>query len=164
MKRSLVVFATTALVLSTSAGFCSELPEAPPLGLVQSAPPAAPQKRPPLFKRISLVDYSLFTGVIATHAGDWATSEQCLRTSREQEKEGLVGLCHEALLPTALVESKGGMAAYEATTAGLEIYAQYLLTKHHHGRIARFAQLANIGGTAYIVAHNYHTVQLAAHP
>lgn len=134
------------------------------MGLVQAAPPAVPQMKPPLFKRISAVDYSLFTGVIATHAGDWITSERCLSTSQRQEKEGLVGICHEALLPTALVESKGGMAAYEATTAGLEIYAQYLLTKHHHGRIARIAQLANIGGTAYVVVHNYQTVQAAAHP
>jgi len=117
-----------------------------------------------LLERISPVDYSLFAGVLATHAGDWASSEQCLRTSQEQEKEGLVGMCHEGLLPTALVESRVGMGAYEATTAGLEIYAQHLLTKHHHGRIARFAQLANIGGTAYVVAHNYHTIKIAEHP
>lgn len=116
-----------------------------------------------MFQRISVIDYSLFAGVIATHAGDWITSERCLSTSQKQEKEGLVGVCHEALLPTALVESKGGMAAYEAATAGLEIYAQYLLTKRHHGRIARIAQLANIGGTAYVVVHNYQTVQAAAH-
>jgi hypothetical protein len=48
--------------------------------------------------------------------------------------------------------------------AGLEVYSQYVLAKHHHGRIARIAQLANIAGTAYVVAHNYHTIHLAVHP
>jgi hypothetical protein len=57
-----------------------------------------------------------------------------------------------------------GLAAYETTTAGLEIYSQYLLTKYHHRRIARIAQFANIAGTAYVVAHNYQTIQVAAHP
>jgi hypothetical protein len=163
MKIPLVLLAGIALVLSVSAGRAGELPEAPGMGLVQAPPPPAVQKRP-LLERISLVDYGLFAGVIATHAGDWATSEQCLRTTQEQEKAGFIGLCHESLLPNALVESKVGLGAYEAGTAGLEIYSQYLLTKYHHGRIARIAQLANIGGTAYVVAHNYHTTEIAAHP
>jgi hypothetical protein len=102
--------------------------------------------------------------VIATHAADWASTEQCLRTSQQQEKAGLVGLCHEGLLPSALAESKAGLGAYEATTAALEVYSQYLVTKHHHQRIARIAQLANIGATAYVVAHNYHTIQAATRP
>jgi len=161
MKRSLVVLAALALFLSTSAGFAADLPESPGMGLVQPSLSLTAQNRPPLQKRISWIDYSLYAGVIATHAADWATTEQCLRTSREQEAAGFVGRCHEGLLPTALVESKVGLGAYEATTAGLEIYSQYLLTKHHHGRIARLAQLANIGGTAYVVAHNYHTIHVA---
>jgi hypothetical protein len=164
MKRSLALLAGLALVLSTSAGLAEELPATPGTGLLQPSIPVTAQNRPPLLKRISWTDYSLYSGVIATHAADWATTEQCLRTSQEQVKAGLVGLCHEGLLPTALAESKVGLGAYEATTAGLEIYSQYLLTKHHHGRIARIAQLANIGATAYVVAHNYHTIQVAAHP
>lgn len=163
MKNSLIRFAGLALVLSTSAGFAGELPASPEMAFVQPSRVAA-QERAPLLKGISWVDYALYGGVIATHAADWATTEQCLRTSQEQEKAGFVGLCHEALLPTALVESKVGLGAYEATTAGLEIYSQYLLTRHHYGRIARIAQLANIGGTAYVVAHNYNAIQVAAHP
>ncbi len=89
------------------------------------------------------VDYSLYSGVVATHAADWASSEQCLRVSQEQEQAGFVGLCHEGLLPTALVENKVGLAAYETTMAGLEIYSQYLLTKHHHKRTAGIVQFAN---------------------
>ncbi|HEY4046830.1 MAG TPA: hypothetical protein VGM27_08190 [Acidobacteriaceae bacterium] len=163
MKRSIVFLAGIALVLS-SAGFAGELPETPGMGLVQTRTEVTVGARPPLLRRISWVDYSLYAGVFATHAADWASTEQCLRTSKEQEKAGFVGLCHEALLPTALVESKVGFAAYEAATAELEIYSQYLLTKHHHGRIARIAQVANIGGTAYVVVHNYRTIQAPAHP
>jgi hypothetical protein len=98
-----------------------------------------------------------------SHAADWSSTEQCLRVSHEQEQAGFVGLCHEALLPTALVESKVGLAAYETTTAGPEISSQYLLTKHRHERIARIAQFANVTATAYVVAHNYNTLEVAAH-
>ena len=121
--------------------------------------------RPSVSSKADLLGYySLYSGVIATHAADWASTEQCLRTSQQQEKAGLVGLCHEGLLPSALAESKAGLGAYEATTAALEVYSQYLVTKHHHQRIARIAQLANIGATAYVVAHNYHTIQAATRP
>jgi hypothetical protein len=161
MKRSFVLLAALALFLATSAGFAADLPESPAMGLVQPTMSLTPEYRPPLQKRILWIDYSLYSGVIATHAADWATTEQCLRTSQEQVQAGFVGRCHEGLLPTSLAESKVGLGAYEATTAGVEIYAQYLLTKHHHGRIARIAQLANIGGTAYVVAHNYHTIHVA---
>jgi hypothetical protein len=164
MKRSLVLLVALALFLSTSAGFAGDLPESPGMGLVQPSLAVTAQNRPPLQKRISWTDYSLYSGVIATHAADWATTEQCLRISQEQENTGFVGRCREELLPTALVESKVGLGAYEAATAGLEIYSQYLLTKHHHGRIARIAQLINIGGTAYVVAHNYHTNQVTSQP
>jgi hypothetical protein len=163
MKRSLALFAGIALVLSTPAGFAGDLPESPEMAFVQPSPAAA-QKRPPLFKRLSWLDYSLYSGVIATHAADWATTEECFHTSQEQEKEGLVGFCHEGLLPAALVESGLGLGAYETTTAGLEIYSQYMLTKHHHGHIARIAQLANIGVSVYVVAHNYHAIQVAKQP
>jgi hypothetical protein len=163
MKRSLTLLAGLTSILSPSVGFAGALPAAPDMAFVQSTPVTA-QKPLRLFERIPWIDYSLYSGVIATHAGDWASTEQCLRTSQEQEKLGYVGLCHEAVLPNALVESKVSLGAYEATTAGLEIYSQRLLTKHNHGRMARIAQLANIAGTAYVVAHNYRTIQAAANP
>jgi hypothetical protein len=164
MNRSLALLAGLALFLSMSKGFAEGLPESPQMELVQPSVPVTARNRPLPQKRISRIDYSLYSGVIATHAADWASTQQCLRTSQEQERAGLVGLCHEGLLPTVLAESKVGLGAYEATTAGLEVYSQYLLTKHHHQRIARIAQLANIGVTAYVVTHNYHTIRVAANP
>jgi hypothetical protein len=164
MKRSLALFAGLALVLSTSRGFAEDLPESPRMGLVQPSVRVTARNRPVPQKRISWIEYSLYSSLIATHAADWASTQQCLRTSQEQEKAGFVGVCHEGLLPTALAESKVGLGAYEATTAGLEVYSQYMLAKHHHGGIARIAQLANIAGTAYVVAHNYHTIHVAVHP
>ena len=161
MKRSLALLAGLALVFSTSTGFAEELPEAPRMGLVRPSVRVPVRNHPLPQKRNAWVEYSLYSGLIATHAADWASTEQCLRTTQEQEKAGFVGLCHEGVLPNALAESKVGLGAYEAATAGLEVYSQYLLTKHHHGRIARIAQLANIGSTAYVVAHNYHTIQAA---
>jgi hypothetical protein len=134
------------------------------MGLTLPSVQVAARNRPLPKKRISWIENSLYVGLIGTHAADWASTEQCLRTSQEQVKAGFVGLCHEGLLPTTLVESKVGLGAYEATTAGLEIYSQYVLTKHHHGRIARIAQLANIAGTGYVVVHNYLTVHAAVYP
>lgn len=163
MKRSIAFLAGIALVLPLSA-FAGELPETPGMGLVPTSTAASLAQRPPLLRRISWVDFSLYAGVVATHAADWASTEQCLRTSQEQEKAGSAGTCQEALLPTALVENKIAFGAYEAATAGLEIYSQRLLTKHHQRRIARIAQLANIGGTAYVVVHNYRTIHASAHP
>jgi hypothetical protein len=164
MKRSLALLAGLALVLSTSTGFAEELPESPRMELVQPSVQVVARNRPLPKKRVTWIENSLYGGLFATHAADWASTEQCLRTSQEQKKAGFVGRCHEGLLPTALVESKVGLGAYEATTAGLEVYSQYVLTKHHHGRIARIAQLANIAGTAYVAAHNYHTIHAAAYP
>lgn len=163
MKRSLAVLAGLALFLSTSTVLAEGLPESPRTGLVQPSPGLSARNRPLPQKRISWIDYSLYSGVLATHAADWASTEQCLRTSQEQEKAGFVGRCHEGLLPTGLAESKVGLGAYEATTAALEIYSQYVLTRHHHRRIARIAQLANIGSTLYVVVHNYHTIHTATY-
>lgn len=165
MKRFLALLAVLALVLSTSImGFAEELPESPRMGLEPPTLGVTARSRPQPLERRGWIDYSLYSGLIATHAADWASTEQCLRTSQEQEKAGFVGLCHEGFLPNALAESKVGLGAYEAATAGLEIYSQYLLTKHHHRCFARIAQLVNIGSTAYVVTHNYHTIRAATNP
>jgi hypothetical protein len=162
MKGPLVLLAFLALVPSKC--FSAELPEAPPIGIIRVTPSSQPPVKRPFYERISVVDLTLYTAVIATHIGDWASTQECLRISREQESEGFVATCHEALLPSALVESKVGLGAYEASTAGLEIYAQHFLTERGHKHFARFAQLVNIGGTAYVVLHNYHNDRVAAHP
>jgi hypothetical protein len=160
MKKLFVVLALTALVLSISARG-ADLPETPGMGWV--APPTVSHVRSPIVRPPSLIDYSLVMSLVASHAADYITTEKCLRTSQVQERAGYPGVCHEALLPNALIENKPAFAAYEATTAGAEIYAQYLMEKHHHRRIARLAQLANIAGTTYVVAHNYHNVEVASH-
>jgi hypothetical protein len=163
MKRFPVVFAWIALVLSTAVGFAGEMPEEPGMGLTTSSSAPAVQKEPTFLHSITVAEYSLWGSLVASHAADWMTTEKCLHTSQERESAGFVGTCHEAFLPNALVENKVGFGFYEAATAAAEIRAQYLLKKHHHGRIAFLAQVANVAGTAYVVAHNYRAVDAAAH-
>jgi hypothetical protein len=160
MKRFVAVFPWVLVALATSVAFAGEMPDAPGLGVSKSAPATAPMRRG-LFDR-PWVDYTLWASVVGVHTADYITTEKCVHTSQVQEAAGYPGICHEALLPDALVENKAGFAAYEAVTAGAEIYAQILLEKHHHVRIARIAQLANIVGSAFIVAHNYHNAEVAS--
>jgi hypothetical protein len=94
-----------------------------------------------------LVDWSLAGSVYASHAGDWTSTEECIRRPYYQ--------CHEAQLPNALVHNKVGFAAYEFGTASLEVYGQYWLTKHGHRTVARIAQTVNVGVTVGVDAHNY---------
>jgi hypothetical protein len=98
------------------------------------------------------LDLTLAGGVLGSHAGDWASTEECLRRPYAQ--------CHEAQLPNALVHNKVGFAAYELSTASLEVLAQYELTKHGHRKLARLAQSLNVGYTTEVVIHNY---SLAGH-
>lgn len=161
MKRFLAVFLWSAMSVWASIALAGEIPDAPGIGTTKSPPAIAPM-RPGLLQR-HWVDYSLWASVVGVHTADWMTTEKCLHVSQVQEAAGYAGICHEAFLPQALVENKAGFAAYEAATAGAEIYGQYLLEKHHHVRIARIAQLANIVASAFVVAHNYHTAETAAH-
>jgi hypothetical protein len=88
MKRSLALLAGLALALSTSTGFAEELPESPRVGSAQPSVQVVVRNRPLQKKRISWIENSLYGGVIATHAADWASTQQCLRTSQEQEQSG----------------------------------------------------------------------------
>lgn len=161
MKRFVAVFPWVFIALAASAAFAAEMPDAPEAGVPKSPPSIAPIRSGMLDR--PWVDYTLWASVVGVHAADYITTEKCVHTSQVQEAAGYAGICHEALLPDALVENKAGFAAYEAATAGAEIYLQVLLEKHHHARIARIAQLANVVGSAFVVAHNYHNAEVASH-
>jgi hypothetical protein len=162
MKRLLPVFLGIAMSFWASTALAGEMPDAPEKSEITKSPPAIRPMRPGLLQR-SWVDYSLWVSVVGVHTADWITTEKCVHVSQVQEAAGYLGICHESFLPQDLVENKAGFAAYEAATAGAEIYAQYLLEKHHHVRIARVAQLANIVASGFVVAHNYHAAETAAH-
>jgi hypothetical protein len=110
---------------------------------VESLPNAPTPITVPVFHR---VDWSISATLVATHIGDYLSTRQALKVPTR---------AREAVLPENLVRSQVGFAAYEAATAGLEIYAQYELTRHGHRRIARCAQLVNIGFTVRTVESNY---------
>jgi hypothetical protein len=59
----------------------------------------------------------------ASRALEWTSTEESLRRLWQR---------HEAELPTALVQSKVGFAAFEAGLSGLSILAEYEMTRHGH--------------------------------
>jgi hypothetical protein len=90
------------------------------------------------------VDWSLSATLYATHVADYLTTESCVHGTR----------CREVVLPQFLVHRSGLFAAYEFSTASLEVYGAYKLNKMGHRRLARLAQVVNISYTSKIVAHN----------
>jgi hypothetical protein len=108
--------------------------------------PAAPVPVAARQSVFTATDWSISAGVFLTHAGDYLSTEQGLREPTR---------FRETVLPSGLAHSHFGLAAYEASTAALEIYGAYLLTKHGHRRLARVIQGANISLTARTVASNY---------
>jgi hypothetical protein len=123
---------TLAVVLScTSVAYGSDLPEAP-----------AP------FHGVVITRTSLLLagGLVASRALDWASTEECLRRS----------WCHEGELPNALVHSKPGLAAFEASMAALGIYAQHEIGKHGHRRLAIMGQVVSSSLILGQDAYNYY--------
>lgn len=123
--KKLLTLATFALATYAHA---SDLPNAP--------------KPKPVFSK---VDWTISADLLATHVGDYLSTEQCIHGTR----------CHEGILPEGLVHNKSAFAAYEFATAGLEVFGAYELTKHGHRRMAEAAQLVNIGFTVRTVTDNY---------
>ena len=101
--------AVALALLCTAFAYGSDLPE-------------TPKPKPVMTKTSLLVAGSL----VASRALDWATTEECLRRP----------WCHEGELPNILVHSKAGLAAFEASTSGLSIFAQYEMAKHGHKNLA----------------------------
>jgi hypothetical protein len=95
-------------------------------------------------------DYALAAGVFVARAGDWASTEECLRRPYAQ--------CHEVELPNALVHSKAGFAAFSFGVSAASFVFQYELTKHGHRTIARVFTAAHIGMTSATVIHNYQLI------
>jgi hypothetical protein len=94
----------------------------------------------------SKTELALDFGVIASHALDWSSTEQCARRPYKQ--------CHESELPEALVHSKIGLAAFEGAEAAVEIWGQHKLERKHR-KLAYIAQSVNIGFLLKTDVHNY---------
>ena len=109
--------------------------------LLPSAPVPVAVKSP----ASGAVDWSLAGSVVVAGALDWTSTEECLRRP----------WCREAELPTALVNSKVGFAAFEAGVSGLSILAQDEMTRHGHRRLARLGQSIDVASIGYTVIHNY---------
>jgi hypothetical protein len=134
MMRSCVHLSsfTLAVVLSCAGvAHGSDLPEAPETFHVQ------------LMTRTNLL---LAGGLVASRALDWASTEECLRRS----------WCHEGELPNALVHSKPGLAAYEASISALSIFAQHEIGKHGHRKIAFIGQVVASSLILGQDAYNYY--------
>lgn len=78
-------------------------------------------------------DYMLYGGIVGYRMADYVTTENAL-------SHGGV----EGVLPEALVQSKAGFAAYSLGLAALEISGSVYLHKHHHQRLARFADTVSV--------------------
>jgi hypothetical protein len=126
MKAVLAVLFFCAVV-----AYGSDLPEAPK----------------PVHKQMMTRTGLLLAGALVTaRALDWATTEECLRRP----------WCHEAELPNALVHSKPALAAFEASTSGLSILAQYEMGKRGHKKLAIMGQAVSVNMIFAQDAYNYH--------
>ena len=116
--------------------------------LLSNAAHAAPLPEAPTSQPVfHAVDWTLAAYVVATHAGDYLSTEQGVREPARFREEQL---------PQALVHSHLGLAAYEAGTATLEVLAYWEMIRHGHRRMpARVVQAVNVGYTARVVAGNY---------
>ncbi len=95
---------------------------------------------------ITPTSFLLTGGLVASRALDWASTEECLRRS----------WCHEGELPNALVHSKPGLAAFEASMAGLSIFAQHEIGKHGHRKLAIMGQVVSSSLILGQDAYNYY--------
>lgn len=139
-RASLLAFALVFLCL-TAGAHAAPLPEAPSISSSQQFTVITQRPRPVF----TATDWSISAALMATHVGDYLSTEACIHGVR----------CREVVLPQALVHRNGLFAAYEFGTASLETLAQWELSKHGHRRLLRAAQLINVGMTARTVADNY---------
>ena len=123
---------TLAVVLScASVAYGADLPEAPE----------------PFHGELMTPTSLLLAGsLVASRALDWASTEECLRRS----------WCHEGELPNALVHSKPGLAAFEASVSALSIFAQHEIGKHGHRKLAFMGQVVASSLILGQDAYNYY--------
>ena len=106
--------------------------------------PEAPE---PLHSEVMThTSFLLAGGLVAARALDWASTEECLRRS----------WCHEGELPNALVRSKPGLAAFEASMSALGIFAQHEIGKHGHRKLAIMGQVVSSTVILGQDAYNYY--------
>jgi hypothetical protein len=94
--------------------------------------------------RLTKLDYSLYAGVVAYRTLDYFSTAKCAKDI----------LCHERELPRAVIETQGGLAAFEAGMAGLEIGTSVWLHHHGHRKLARTMDFVSVGGGGITVALN----------
>lgn len=112
---------------------------------VQQVPVPVARKKPGLH----LYDWSMIGAAGVFRGLDWATTESAM--ARPQ-------YFHEDILPTALVKSKPGFAAFQAGTVALDYGAYKYLVRHNLRSLARASQYMYVGVMAFQVAHNYQTL------
>ena len=119
------------VLFCASVAYGSDLPEAPE----------------PLHSEVmTRTSFLLAGGLVASRALDWASTQECLRRS----------WCHEGELPNALVHSKPGLAAYEASMSALGIFAQHEMGKHGHRKLAIVGQVICSSMILGQDAYNYY--------
>ncbi len=95
-------------------------------------------------RRLSKVDYSLYGGVVAYRTLDYLSTAKCAKDA----------LCQERELPRAVIETHGGLAAFEAGMAGLEIGSSVWLHRHGYRKLARTMDIVSVSSGGVTVALN----------
>ena len=117
-------FSTSARSIYVPTGYLSHLPDAT--------------------TRLSALDYSLYGGVVAYRTLDYLSTAKCAKDI----------LCHERELPRMVIETQGGLVAFEAGVAGLEIGSSVWLHRHGHRKLARTMDIVSVSGGGITVALN----------
>jgi hypothetical protein len=91
--------------------------------------------------------------VIKNDLGMYCRPMAALSSTRLESAQRL-RQCHEAELPTGLVKSKVGFAAFQAGMSGLSILAECEMNRRGHRRLARLGQTVDVGSIGYAVLHN----------
>lgn len=94
-------------------------------------------------QKSSLLDVSLYTGVIVTRTMDYITTEQMLANGNR-----------ELFLPTALVRNKPAFAVYSIGFGVAECFLADYMTRHNHKVTARIMLLSDSILTGAVAIHN----------
>lgn len=109
--------------------------------LLVAAGSAHCQSMPP--PKTTLVDASLYAGVITTRSLDYITTEHVL-----------AGGGKELILPNSLVRNKPLFAAFSIGSGVGEVFAARMLARHGHRTMARMMLCMDISVAGAVAAHN----------
>lgn len=133
-----VVESSSSLLAEPAGGSAGYMP-------VQQVPLPGAEQKP----RLHLYDWSMIGAAAILRGLDYTSTESAM--ARPQ-------YFHEDILPTALVKSKPGFAAFQAGTVALNYGAYRLLVRHNLRSLARASQYMYVGVMTFQVAHNYQTL------